>query len=126
MSRGDPAYLQLLEEMAELHSGKAAGYSGDDPDTWTNFREATQWGVDPKLGVLVRMGDKYRRLQNIVSNPANNLFEMDENDIDTAMDLAAYALIYICLRREDIASGTIRPSSTTEDTQGAGRPRKTR
>ena len=121
MSQGDMQYLALLAEMAHLHKKKAAGYSGDNSDTWTNFREAQQWGVAPALGVLVRMGDKYRRLQNIVANPNNE--QAEESVIDTAMDLAAYALIFICLRleKDDVADATVRAGSPSPDTQGARR-----
>jgi hypothetical protein len=118
MSQGDPYYLDLLAHMESLHRAKAAGYSGDNPDTWANFREAALWGVAPKLGVLVRMGDKYRRLQNVVANPTNE--QLGETDIDTALDLAAYALIYVCLRREEL-DGAVRPSSTTSNPQGPRR-----
>ena len=31
---GDPKYLQLLEEMKDLHIKKNAGYSGDNLDRW--------------------------------------------------------------------------------------------
>jgi hypothetical protein len=93
-----PRYLALLEEMAALHKAKAAGYSGEK-DTWANFREAESWGVTPLAGCLVRMGDKYRRIQNLILNPANE--QVGEAITDTLMDLSAYALIAICLTEEE-------------------------
>lgn len=92
-----PRYLALLDEMAALHQAKAAGYSGDK-DTWANFREAEAWGVSPLQGCLVRMGDKYRRCQNLLANPSNE--QVGEALTDTLMDLSAYALIAICLIEE--------------------------
>lgn len=93
-----PDYLKMLEDMADLHRRKAAGYSGDK-DTWANFREAIDWGTTPLQGCLIRMGDKYRRAQNLVRNPAND--QVGEPIKDTLQDLAAYALIAICLLNEE-------------------------
>ena len=93
------AYLQLLEEMIDLHRAKAAGYSGDNPDTWVNFRGAEGWGVSAFLGCMVRMTDKFKRAQNLIQNPAND--QVGEPLRDTLMDLAAYALIGIILFEED-------------------------
>ena len=92
-----PYYLGLLERMAALHRAKAAGYSGEG-ETWGNFREAEQWGATPLLGCLIRMGDKYRRVQNLTRDPANE--QVGEAVTDTLMDLASYALIAICLLNE--------------------------
>ena len=97
---GDPRYLRLLHEMEALHRAKAAGYSGiGAKDTWANFREAQRWGITPLKGCLVRMGDKYRRLQNLITNPANE--QVGEAVTDTLNDLAAYALIARCLLEEE-------------------------
>ena len=92
-------YLSLLEQMKELHIKKNAGYSGkDNPDAWANFRMAEQFGVSAFQGCLVRMSDKYIRITNLVKDPSNE--QVGESIDDTLFDLAAYALIAICLRRE--------------------------
>lgn len=96
----DKRYLELLEEMKDLHIRKNAGYSGkDNPDAWANFRMAEAFGVSPFKGCLVRMSDKYIRVTNLVKNPANDM--VNENVKDTLFDLAAYALIAICLLEEE-------------------------
>lgn len=94
-------YLALLDDMIALHKAKAAGYSGDNPDTWANFREAEAWGTTPLHGCLIRMGDKYKRAQNLMQNPDND--KVGESLKDTLMDLSAYALIAICLMNEATA-----------------------
>ena len=71
----------------------------DSPDTWANFREATAWGITPLQGCLVRMGDKYRRAQNLMRNPDND--RVGESFKDTLMDLSNYAKIAICLWEEE-------------------------
>jgi hypothetical protein len=101
---GNQRFIELLSEMYRTHLEKAAGYSGvDQPDTWANFREAEAWGLSPSEGCLVRMGDKYRRVQNLRRNPAND--QVGESIKDTLMDLANYALIAVCLLEEE---GTIK------------------
>jgi hypothetical protein len=100
MALGNPRFLELLEEVRGVHVAKAAGYSGSEAeDTWVNFREATAWGVTPLNGCLVRMGDKYRRAQNLRHNPDND--QVGEPLRDTLMDLANYALIAVCLLEEE-------------------------
>jgi hypothetical protein len=99
LEAGDPAYLALLAGMEEMHRAKAAGYSGlGAVDTWANFREAEKWGVSPFKGCMVRLGDKYRRVQNLVKDPAND--KVGESILDTLQDMAAYSLIGICLLKE--------------------------
>lgn len=103
------AYLDLLQKMEDLHIRKNAGYSGaDNPDAWANFRMAEEFGVSAFRGCLVRMSDKYVRVANLLKNPDNE--QVGESIKDTLMDLAAYALIAICLLEE-------KNTETLEDIQ---------
>lgn len=96
---GSPEYLKLLADMRDLHIAKNAGYAGaGNEDPWANFRMSEAFGVEPFKGVLTRMSDKYIRITNLVKDPSNE--RVGESLDDTLMDLAAYALIAICLRRE--------------------------
>ena len=99
MAESNPQFIALLREVEAIHVAKAAGYAGPSSDTWSNFREATLWGSTPLNGCLVRMGDKYRRAQNLRRDPAND--QVGESIRDTLMDLANYALIAICLLEEE-------------------------
>jgi hypothetical protein len=99
---GNPRFIELNAEELRIHKAKAAGYSGsDNPDTWANFREAEGWGATPLLGCLIRMGDKYRRAQNVFRDPSNE--QVGESLKDTLMDLSNYAKIAICLWEEEEA-----------------------
>lgn len=96
---GSQNYLALLDEMKRLHRAKAAGYAGaDNADVWANFREAENWGATALDGCLIRLGDKFRRAQNLHRSPTND--QVNEPLRETLMDLAAYALIAICLEEE--------------------------
>lgn len=93
-------YLELLEQMKTLHEKKNAGYAGmDNVDAWANFRMSEAFGVSAFKGCLVRMSDKYIRVTNLVKNPKNE--QVGENVKDTLFDLAAYALIAVCLLEEE-------------------------
>ena len=96
---GDARYLKLLEEMKELHERKNKGYSGDSEDRWANFRMSEEFGVSAFLGCMIRLSDKYIRVQNLIKNPKNE--QEGESIKDTLMDLSAYALIAICLLEEE-------------------------
>lgn len=97
--KGDSVFLGLLDTLRDLHIAKSAGYSGvDNDDAWANFRQAHNFGVSPFLGCLIRMSDKFIRVQNLAKNPAND--QVNEAIEDTLLDLASYALISICLFQE--------------------------
>ena len=98
VSNGDPTYLNLLNEMRDLHKAKNMGYSGKSVDRWANFRLSETLGVPAHLGALVRMSDKWIRITNLIKNP--DLDKVGESIEDTLMDLASYCLIVICLLRE--------------------------
>ena len=85
----------------ESHINKNAGYAGaDNPDPWANFRLSEIFGISPVRGVFVRMSDKYIRITNLRKDASNE--RVGENILDTLLDLAAYALIALCLVREGI------------------------
>lgn len=91
-------YTQLLEEMKDLHIKKNAGYAGDSPDPWANFRECESFGINIENGIITRMSDKWSRIRSLWKNPDNE--KVEETVEDTLKDLAAYALILVCILRE--------------------------
>jgi hypothetical protein len=94
---------QLMAEATELHVAKNAGYAGaENPDPWANFRLSQRFDISPFRGVLVRLTDKYSRIHSLRRNPAND--RIGESILDTLRDLAAYALIAICLLDEERAA----------------------
>lgn len=92
------AWEMIIGDAKELHEHKNAGYAGDATDPWINFRECEAFGIPAHIGVLVRMSDKYIRITNLLNNPDND--QVNESILDTLADLAAYALIYICIWEE--------------------------
>lgn len=95
---GKPLDL-IIEDAKQLHVNKNAGYAGaDNPDPWANFRLSEAFGISPIDGVFVRMSDKYIRITNLRKDPNNE--RVGESILDTLRDLAAYALIAVCLISE--------------------------
>jgi len=94
--RGHPRFYQLLREISALHSAKNHDYAGDK-EPLSNLKACKELGVEPWLGVLVRMQDKWQRLVNLSSKEGR---VRDEKIEDTAKDLAVYALLFIVLREE--------------------------
>jgi hypothetical protein len=100
--KGDPRYFRLLEEMADLHARKSADYgSADGEKPLDNVVASAELGIEPWLGVLLRMNDKWVRLKNF----AKKRRLACESARDSLMDLAAYALITIILMEEENANG---------------------
>lgn len=92
-------FIELLNQMEELHRKKNAGYSGNSTDPFKNFRECEDIDVSAFRGCLVRMCDKWSRIKNLIKNPDNN--QVGEAITDTLMDMSIYSLIAICLYEEE-------------------------
>lgn len=98
----DTTRQDIISAAADLHLRKNAGYAGlGNPDPWANFRLCERFGIPAHVGVYVRMTDKWIRIRNLRANPNND--QVNESLHDTLADLAAYALIAICLLQERTA-----------------------
>jgi hypothetical protein len=95
---GSPRFYALLNELADLHDRKNAGYAGHSADPFSNFRQCEAFGIAATDGVITRMSDKWSRLQSLWQNADND--RVGESIKDTLMDLAAYSLILVCLLEE--------------------------
>lgn len=93
----------VIQKARELHVAKNAGYAGAaNPDPWANFRLSELFGISPVKGVFVRMSDKYARITSLRADASNE--RVGESLWDTLADLAAYALIAVCLLEEERAT----------------------
>jgi hypothetical protein len=94
---GHPGYLRLLREMAALHRRKAADY-GSDKDPLANIRASAEVGIEPWRAAWLRAKDKVKRIDAycLKGSLANESVE------DSFMDLAAYCLIALAIRRDPL------------------------
>jgi hypothetical protein len=89
---GDPRFYALLDEIAALHSRKNHDYAKTD-EPLSNFHRSRALGVEPWRGVLVRMSDKWSRIEQLSSGKVAK----NESLRDSLIDLAVYALIDVLL-----------------------------
>jgi hypothetical protein len=94
---GHPDFYVLLDTIADLHSRKNHDYAGEK-DPLANFKAVERMGFTAFDGAIVRMCDKWTRIENFIKS--KNLQVKDETIEDTLMDLAVYSLIAILLKRE--------------------------
>lgn len=92
----DPRFNELLFKMEKIQERKSADYGGENPIG--NFMEAEKLGVEPFVGVLVRMSDKWSRLCRFARS--KSLKVKDEKITDTLLDLAVYSLLAIIVFEE--------------------------
>lgn len=103
---GDPRFLQLLWDIAKLHSRKQEDYGFEGtalakPDPFANVRASQEFGVKPWVGAMVRLNDKVTRLKSFARKGSL----ANESAEDSMQDIAVYALITLILYRE--ASGPV-------------------
>jgi len=101
---GHPDFYKLLEQMANLHSRKSHDYSGTK-DPLKNLRACVRLNLTPFLGVLVRLQDKWSRLEEFIKS--GQLMVKNESVIDTLMDNAIYSLLAIILYQEQLKEGEL-------------------
>lgn len=94
--RSSRRFLELLDEMAELHRSKSADY-GSEEDPLANIRQGAEFvDIEPWRGCMVRIADKVQRLRTYCRTGTL----VHEGVQDTLLDLAAYSLLAIVLHEE--------------------------
>ncbi len=94
---GHPRFYEILEQMKELHSRKNHDYAGTS-DPLKNLRACERLELPPFMGVMVRLQDKWSRLEEFVKS--GTLMVKGESVIDTLMDNAVYSVLAIILYEE--------------------------
>jgi hypothetical protein len=117
---GHPRYLQLLDEMRDLHIRKDQDYAGEGMP-FDNFRGASEIGQKPSIGAFIRLQDKFKRIQNLLKRESQGVGPAvaDESIDDTLKDLSAYALIVLVLREEERGAAALTGERPREIVQVA-------
>lgn len=90
---GSLPFLELLEEVRQLHLSKSQDY-GSQSDPLANIRQGAEFvGIEPWRGCMVRIADKVQRLRTYCHTGRL----VHEGVRDTLMDLSAYSLLAIVL-----------------------------
>jgi hypothetical protein len=88
-----------VEEILELTGTKNSDYTGgkgcDNP--FANFDGSTEFGIDPMIGVALRMQDKFQRLKAFCKDGELSLNTKGDSIRDIYRDLIGYSLISLGL-----------------------------
>jgi len=94
---GHSRFYEILEKMKDLHSRKNHDYAGTS-DPLKNLRACERLELEPFMGVMVRLQDKWSRLEEFVKS--GKLMVKGESVIDTLLDNAVYSVLAIILYEE--------------------------
>ena len=97
--KGDrnPKFKAIIEEILDLHDAKSHDYS-EDADPLSNLKRCQAFGVRPFLGVMVRLTDKWSRLEQLVGGGKT---AKNESIRDSLIDNAIYSLLAVVLFDEE-------------------------
>ena len=98
LKRVNPHLFSLYERAITIIVKKNHDYAGTE-DFYKNFRECESWGFPAWKGILVRLGDKWRRICNYAMKPT---YMVNESFDDTVIDMANYLFLMLCMYREII------------------------
>jgi hypothetical protein len=93
----NPAFIALLKEIEALHEAKNHDYS-TDADPLSNLRRSEAFGVPAFKGVLVRLSDKWSRIEQLAAGKTPK----NESLRDSLIDNAVYSLLAILLLEEAV------------------------
>lgn len=82
---------KLSKDALKLMEGKNHDYRGGSGDPFANFRASLTLGIDPRLGILIRMSDKLARISTFIHK--GTLKVKDEGVRDTVLDLINYSVL---------------------------------
>ena len=91
----NPAFSALIEEIKQLHESKNSDYAAD-ADPLSNLRKCEAFGVPAFTGVLVRLTDKWSRIEQL----AGGKTPKHESLRDSLIDNAVYSLLAVILLDE--------------------------
>jgi hypothetical protein len=103
----NPAFVSLVEEIKQLHESKNHDYA-EDADPLSNLRGAERLGIPAWKGVLVRLQDKWSRMEQL----ANGKSPKHESMRDSLIDNAIYSLLCVLLLDEDSSSSALPPPTS--------------
>lgn len=94
----NPAFVALIDEIKDLHEAKNSDYASD-ADPLSNFRRSEAFGVPAFKGVLVRLSDKWSRIEQLTSGKVPK----NESLRDSLIDSAVYSLLAVLLLDQEAA-----------------------
>jgi len=86
-----------IKEILELTGNKNSDYTGGDKcsNPFENFDGSTEFGIDPLVGLSLRMQDKFQRLKAFTRDGRLSVNSDGDKPRDIFRDLIGYSLIAI-------------------------------
>jgi hypothetical protein len=94
LERINPKLYRAYERAIEIVVAKNHDYAGTE-DFYKNFRECESWGFPAWKGILVRLGDKWRRICNYAMKPI--YLVKNESFEDTVLDMVNYLMLMLAM-----------------------------
>lgn len=94
----NPAFVALVDEIKALHESKNHDYAADT-DPLSNLRRSEAFGIPAWKGVLVRLTDKWSRIEQL----AGGKTAKHESLRDSLVDNAVYSLLAVLLLDDEAA-----------------------
>lgn len=88
----------IFNDIIELTRKKNADYTAGSSDPFANFRKAEELGVDPFVGLCLRMEDKFQRVKAFIS--AGKLEVAEEGIADALRDIIGYSALAMGMLQE--------------------------
>jgi len=88
---------RIFTEIMELTRRKNADYTGggDTENPFANFDGAAELGVDPIVGLVVRMGDKFQRIKSFARLGKLEVTEEGDSIEDAFRDIIGYSALVL-------------------------------
>lgn len=93
----------LWKELDDVARAKGKDYSGVNGDTFKNLKLSELYGVPAEIGILIRVGDKYSRLFELLmreSQKGDGPAISNETIDDNLKDAINYLSYILAIRKE--------------------------
>jgi hypothetical protein len=103
------AFCCLSTEQIELTKqmilAKSKAYGGDDP--LSNFRNSLRVGIEPVIGIALRINDKLARLRNLTQKINCGEIYLIDAETDCYMDILGYSVLLSYLYESTLKIGDL-------------------
>jgi len=91
---GHPRFEEILTELKQLHDAKNSDYA-QKKRPLSNLQMCEEFGLPAWMGVLIRLGDKFSRLQQLARKTlqGEDISVKQETIADTFDDMAVYSVL---------------------------------
>lgn len=115
-----PLHEQLCQDARDLMKAKNQDYASDDSDPFSNLTACQTLGVDPVIGVLIRIGDKFARIKSFIEK--GELQVKDESVRDSILDSINYLVLAAGMIQDRSLSPEKEEPEFSEHTLLSGEP----